>query len=133
MKNCRKFFLTKNIDVLHFDSSKGATPTTGVQGFRLPPTFSLLWTLGPTQFDSLECPFLFLLSFLSGHSETPPDETGGVFLLLICAMIYFSNTANSSQCALPTNWSTGISLRTAYPPSVNTRASRINVCGLQDT
>ena len=57
--------------VLHLCMSEGLNPMTiGVQGFRLPPTFSLLWTLDPN--PSLEWPFLFLLSFLSGHSEIPP-------------------------------------------------------------
>ncbi len=36
-----------------------------------------LWT--PT-FDSLECPFLFLLSFLSGHSETPAGDRRRFFI-----------------------------------------------------
>nr|DAH89058.1 MAG TPA: hypothetical protein [Caudoviricetes sp.] len=62
---------------------RGKPQRHGVQGFRLPPTFSLLWTLGPNPFYSLECPFLFLLSFLSGHSETPLGNTGGVFLLYL--------------------------------------------------
>ena len=35
---------------------RGESPN-GVQGFRLPPTFSLLWTLGPKL--GLECPISF--------------------------------------------------------------------------
>ena len=31
--------------------------------------------------DSLECPFLFLLSFLSGHSETPAENRRRFFII----------------------------------------------------
>lgn len=42
--------------------------------------------LGPNK--SLECPFLFLLSFLSGHSETPP-ATAAFFLFIYLYLIIF--------------------------------------------
>jgi len=50
----------------------------GPRVFRLPPTFSLLWTLGPN--IGLGCPFLFLLSFLSGHPKKYRHH-GGVFFI----------------------------------------------------
>ena len=74
------------------------------QGFRLPPTFSLLWTLSPK--ISLECPFLFLLSFLSGHSEIPPATTvffykkspnWGIFLYILNQ--YYFDSAGASAAA----------------------------------
>ncbi len=37
----------------------------------------------PENFVSSECPFLFLLSFLSGHSETPPETAVYFFFLLV--------------------------------------------------
>ena len=75
------------------DNAKGVKPDgTGVQGFRLPPTFSLLWTLGPNQ---LECSISFspFLPFKSIR-KTPPETA---------AFFYFSKTENSSQWLLPTN------------------------------
>ncbi len=42
-----------------------------------------LWA--PTIFLGLECPFLFLLSFLSGHSETPPHTWRRFFYKLAFA------------------------------------------------
>ena len=62
--------------VLYFDSSKGQNPMTrhlnvcGAQRFQTPSYILSPLDFGPQ--PSLECPFLFLLSFLSGHSETPP-------------------------------------------------------------
>ena len=47
--------------------------SVGPRVFRLPPTFSLLWTLGPKH-DSLGCTFLFLLSFLSVHPKKIPPN-----------------------------------------------------------
>ena len=51
----------------------------GAQRFQTPSYILSPLDFGPQ--PSLECPFLFLLSFLSGHSETPP-ETAVLFLLI---------------------------------------------------
>ena len=56
--------------------------------------------------DSLECPFLFLLSFLSGHSETPAEnrrrffykriaQTGDIYY---CFTISLTVTVNTTSC-----------------------------------
>ena len=95
----------------------------GVQGFRLPPTFSLLWTLGPNQVKNTL--FLFLLSFLS--------RVFGKLRRQRRCFFYLSNTENNSQCALPTNWSTGTNFISLYPPRVNISISRRKVIGLHET
>lgn len=87
---------------------------------------------GP-QFYGLECPFLFLLSFLSGHSETPAGNRRRFFINSKFIDNYFSNTENSSQCALPTNWSIGINVFNLYPPCSKMFESRRHVIGLHET
>ncbi len=52
--------------------------SSGVQRFRLPPTFSLLWTLGPAP-DSLECPISFSPFLPFGTLENTASD-GGIFL-----------------------------------------------------
>ena len=54
--------------------------SSGVQRFRLPPTFSLLWTLGPAP-DSLECPISFSPFLPFGTLENTAGN-GGIFLFL---------------------------------------------------
>ena len=61
------------------DNAKGVKPDgTGVQGFRLPPTFSLLWTLGPNQLRMLY--FFFSFPSFQEHSKNTAGN-GGVFFI----------------------------------------------------
>ena len=73
--------------VLYFDSSEGQNPmighlnVCGAQRFQTPSYILSPLDSGPR--PSLECPFLFLLSFLSGHSEIPP-ATAVFFYFYVC-------------------------------------------------
>ena len=85
---CITLRFVKRINPFDFDDN---VVELGPWGFRLPPTFSLLWTLGPQTFlTSLECPFLFLLSFLSGHSKIPPATA-----IFFCIKSDLKNAQNS--------------------------------------
>lgn len=65
--------------------------SSGVQRFRLPPTFSLLWTLGPAP-DSLECPISFSPFLPFGTLENTAGD-GGIFLLhKVYGIDVYSNT-----------------------------------------
>ena len=118
-------------------------PMTRCQASEKGPEFSdsLLHSLSSglwAQTDSLGCPFLFLLSFLSGHPEKyRPTAVFFLFWLfwniINSEPIYFSNTLNISQCDAPTNWSTGINCFILYPPFSKIFMSRTKLFGLHDT
>ena len=132
------FFLTKHLTKVNiciiFRFVKGSKADDQVRkhlwgpGIQTPSYILSPLDRGP-QNIFLECPISFS-PFLPFGAFGNTAGNGGIFFRY---KNYFSNTEKISQCALPTNWSTGIKVHSLYPPRVNVSISRRNVCGLQET
>ena len=98
LKYIQKIILTKILDKSHkmyyiSIRQRGNTPATGwkphgVQGFRLPPTFSLLWTLGPK--FGLECPISFSPFLPFGAFGNTAGKPAAFFYIFFNSGIYLS-------------------------------------------
>lgn len=138
LKFILKIFLTKILDKyrkMYYISirQRGKPRRRGENPLGPRDSDSLLHSLSSglwTPPDSLECPISFSPFLPFGAFGNTGGRPSAFFYIL---NDYFSNTENSSQCALPINWSTGIRLVILYPPLVKILASRCHVCGLQET
>ena len=97
LKTIQKIILTKILDKLnkmyYISIRQRGKPRRrgenllGVQGFRLPPTFSLLWTLDPKSFFGLECPISFSPFLPFGAFGNTAGKPAAFFYFLLFSSI----------------------------------------------